>query len=653
LRSGLGLLGLVQAGVFALGVWILAPRWMPAAAIAGVCAAAQLIGAVGWFTVRLRLAQWMALVSLSGGLVLIGLYVQAAAHILSSFGADARNAGMESIGGVLVAVPWALAVPAAQAIAAFRWRTLPSAALALLVPIAAGAIANRPLRVWDPDPPVAEALRGADARWRGDAGAAIPSGAGPARVLLTVWSGGKPLATERGEGTDLAAAIGAALAKLAPPDGSDQALVLDVALLTRRPGSVARAGASGRFTKNGGISPSVAWRPSGIRQVEKLPGWRVPMLKAEGAPVEFRSAVAAGGAVTLVEDGWAATPELTAENVLDATLAAGRMIVHNQEEDGRYAYRVDGPSGEVEKGYNYPRHAGATWFLARLAQRTGDPEITAGAQRGLQYMAERSETLADGRLAVKDPSRNDGKIWVGTTALATMAAVAAGDRAHAESWGAFVASSVDERGAVRGELDVKSETFPEQPLNSYGQGQVALALAQLVRAGHPNARDAARRAFAYIDGGYAPGAAGRLLSLDEHWLCLAALAGRDLTTEAPGLCRAYIENSGMGRRPDPGSTLLPASGPAGGFAEAVVASAYLFPNGPYRDLALRYGWLFLRSSYKVADSPFLGRPDSLLGGFRDSLAELDVQVDSVQHIGCALLGIESLLTGDAAPGSLP
>jgi hypothetical protein len=255
-------------------------------------------------------------------------------------------------------------------------------------------------------------------------------------------------------------------------------------------------------------------------------------------------------------------------------------------------------------------------------------------------------------MAVKDPARNDGKIWVGTTALATMAAVAAGDP-RAASWGAFVASSVDAQGAVRGELDAKTETFPEQPLNTYGQGQVALALAQLVRAGSTDVRDAAQRAFAFVDGGYAPGAAGRLLSLDEHWLCLAALAGKELTTEGPGICRAYIENSGLGRRPDPGSTLLPASGPAGGFAEAVVASAYLFPEGPYRDLALRYGWLFVRSSYKVADSPFLGRPDSLLGGFRDSLAELDVQVDSVQHIGCALLGIESLLTGDAAPGSLP
>jgi hypothetical protein len=423
----LGLLGLVQAAVFALGVWMLAPRWMPAAGIAGVCAAAQVVGAVAWFTARLRVAQWMALVSLSGGLVLLGLYIQAAAHILDAFGAEARNAGMESIGGVLVAVPWVLAVPAAQAIAAFRWRALPPAALALLVPIAAGAYANRPVRVWDPDPPVVGALRGADARWRGDGGAAIPSGTGAAVVLLTVWSDGKPRATERGEGNDLAGAIEAGLAKLAPPDGSEQALVLDVALLSRRPGTVARAGASGRFTKAGGISPSVAWRPSGIRQLETLPSWRVPVLKAEGAPVEFRSAIAARGAVTLLEDGWAAAPELTPENVRDATLAAGRMIVHNQEEDGRYAYRVDGPSGEVEKGYNYPRHAGATWFLARLAQRTGDPEITAAAHKGLQYMAERSETLADGRMAVKDPARNDGKIWVGTTALATMAAVAAGD----------------------------------------------------------------------------------------------------------------------------------------------------------------------------------------------------------------------------------
>jgi hypothetical protein len=253
---------------------------------------------------------------------------------------------------------------------------------------------------------------------------------------------------------------------------------------------------------------------------------------------------------------------------------------------------------------------------------------------------------------VKDPGRNDGKIWVGTTALATLAAVSAGHPA-AQAWGAFVVSSIDAEGAVRGELDVETETFPEQPLNTYGQGQVTLAAAALARAGDARAREAVARAFAFIDKDYAPGAAGRLLTLDEHWLCLAALAGGELTTQGAGLCRAYIENAGMGRLPDPGSTLLPASGPAGGFAEAVVASAYLNPSSTHEELAIRYGWLFLRNAYRAADAPFLGNPTTLLGGFRDSLSELDVQVDSVQHIGCALLGIESLLTGEVAPGSLP
>jgi hypothetical protein len=28
-------------------------------------------------------------------------------------------------------------------------------------------------------------------------------------------------------------------------------------------------------------------------------------------------------------------------------------------------------------------------------------------------------------------------------------------------------------------------------------------------------------------------------------------------------------------------------------------------------------------------------------------------MDAVQHIGCALLGIEALLTGEVRPGSLP
>ena len=49
----------------------------------------------------------------------------------------------------------------------------------------------------------------------------------------------------------------------------------------------------------------------------------------------------------------------------------------------------------------------------------------------------------------------------------------------------------------------------------------------------------------------------------------------------------------------------------------------------------------------------LGNPRALLGGFRDTPVRLDVRIDAVQHIGCALLGIEALLSGEELPGSLP
>jgi hypothetical protein len=85
-------------------------------------------------------------------------------------------------------------------------------------------------------------------------------------------------------------------------------------------------------------------------------------------------------------------------------------------------------------------------------------------------------------------------------------------------------------------------------------------------------------------------------------------------------------------------------------AEAFVARAWDYGE-PAR--ALPWGRHLLRQQYRPADAPLLGRPERLLGGFRDGPTDLDVQIDSVQHIGSALLGVEALLSGRARPGSLP
>ena len=85
-------------------------------------------------------------------------------------------------------------------------------------------------------------------------------------------------------------------------------------------------------------------------------------------------------------------------------------------------------------------------------------------------------------------------------------------------------------------------------------------------------------------------------------------------------------------------------------AEAVVAGAYL--NGKHRDEALAYGQWFLRNAYQKTDASLLPNPNNLIGGFRDNPHKLDVRMDAIQHIGCALLGIEALLD-TVYPGSLP
>jgi hypothetical protein len=92
-------------------------------------------------------------------------------------------------------------------------------------------------------------------------------------------------------------------------------------------------------------------------------------------------------------------------------------------------------------------------------------------------------------------------------------------------------------------------------------------------------------------------------------------------------------------------------------AEAVIARAELDRRagreGPYRQRALDYASSLLANQYQVSDAPLLGKPAALIGGFRDTPWTLDVQVDAVQHIGCALMGAEQLLLDQDLPGAMP
>jgi hypothetical protein len=368
--------------------------------------------------------------------------------------------------------------------------------------------------------------------------------------------------------------------------------------------------------------------------------------------VRFVSWLATADSVVPLKRTWVAPPETTSANLHTVVVRAAQHLARNMSEEGRFAYVVEGPSGRHGKGYNYPRHAGGAWYLAHVGRLTNDPDLQAAAHKAAEFLATHSENLPDGGAYVLDPRRRDSKAWVGTTSLALLALLDEGQHpALARAYAKHIASSVDDRGIVRGDFDVTRALWPEQDQVTYAQGQGLLALAAAVEAGI-DVGDALDRAAHYVDTDYWPLPAARLAILDEHWMCLAAERVGRVRERASGerVCRAWVD-SRTSILPD--SPMATPTGAAGAVAEAMVAAAQLdlvrgTIGAPFH-AALASADLFLAHAYQPGDAPFLEDPHRLVGGFRDRSWQLDVRVDAVQHIGFALLGVQGLLDSPLAP----
>ena len=641
---------LAQAAIYGAGYVWLRERWGVPAGVSLSCCILQVAAAGALLARRERWARWASLVCLVGMAALVGMYWSAAQHITEAYGSEARKIGERSLETLWLSLPWAFFFPAWQALHGGA-KALLGPLVALVVPLMLPMAVGDPLNEWPHQPDASEVAEAAFSVWGGEE-AAIPSGMGPAAVLLTAMVDGSAQQSVRGDGPTLGEAVEDALAQLTPKPAADAALVVDIARVEYPQKSAVPLTNGGGLNATSGVSPVVAWRPGKMGSIRVAPKWVLPRPKLNRAnPTRFDSLLVTEDGSQPMTNGWTNGPALTAESALTAALDGGRMLARHQGADGRYAYRVRGPSGRIDnRSYNFPRHAGTTWFLARLAQRTQDSAIIEATQQGLAFMAANTTDLGDGRAYLGDPRRQDGKAWVGTTSLAVLAAVAA-NHPLALPWGRFIASTVDDSGMVRGEMDRSTREFVSIRKNPYGQGQTTLAIAALVRAGHDEFSPVLNRLADYMDGAYAPGGVGRLVVLDEHWTCIASLVVKDAIGRAAGddICFAYLHKE-RGKTPDASSRIRPFAAAAGGLAEAVVAAAYL--DDHHTAAAIAYGQWFLDNAYSRTDASLLPQPSALLGGFRDTPYKLDVQMDGVQHIGCALLGVEALLD-KPRPGALP
>ena len=663
-----GLLNVVQAlGYIGLGAYF-QPRWLPAALLLWALAGAQLVG--GGLLLGKRGdtgVRWASIASLVGCLFLLGLHVQVGVHIINTFTPIGAEKGWTVMGGALALVPWMLFIPLAQLIAtrpgkAAASATAAAALVGLVLPGLLTHSATQPDQIW-PQQDVQAGAEWAWQQWKSPDDTPPPTG-DEVHLAVTVVRDGVVLEVNAASGPFDQALRGALPTQEAWHD--DAGLTLEVVRQTtpthRTPlgpqrGEMVPPGNTG-FLKGGKLKPSVqVWKKVTHRRA--LDTLTVPTPAREGAAHWTTGdawMVSESGSTAMLA-GWSAPEPMTPENLVDSAVAGAHWMHINMQPDGKFAYIVEGPSGKYGRGYNYPRHAGSSWFLARVYTRTGDEKAKEAALAAIGHAKRTSKWTEDGRAFVHDPARRDGQAWVGTTALQLLALLELDVEPElAQAYTNYVASAVDERGSVRGNMDVATQSWPVQDEVTYAQGQGLLALIAAERAGL-DVKAELDRAIAYVDDGYWPAPATRMGILDEHWMCLATVAALETRGVPAGLevCTAYLADV-VGQAPV-GGALNPPAGPAGGLAEAVIARAevdrVLGVEGPYMERSLDYGELLLAQQYRSTDTPMLGNSLRLIGAYRDRPWALKVQVDAVQHVGCALMGIEQLLVGKELPGAMP
>ena len=672
-RSGPAALGVLQALLLGVGAWYLWQRWEPAGVLAGLALLAQLGGAAALLAGgSAKWSWWAALLSLALAALIVGLHLQVGVHVVRSFGLSADK-GWTLMGVAAGGGAGASLIPMIQ-LFVFRGASrseqvgaVAALILPLLMPPLLSASQLQPEQTWDHSATEAS-LAQAYSTWAGQPVKAPSSGAHALGVLYVLRDG--RIASQAqidGPGTQ---SLIDALPSEGP--GPHDALVFEQVaslaplprLVFAGPSPILSPGQEGLYGPEGVQGALVLWRPPSVGRREIGGELRAPAVDPKLAAASTHRAsvegwMASSQGTTRLTQTWSTPKEVGPEALSQAALDGAHMLRRNMKSNGRFAYIVKGPSGELGRGYNYPRHAGGAWYLARVYQHNGDEQAHAGALAAIAHLASVTRHLPDGRAFVHDPGRTDGKAWVGTTALALLALTELDVEPELQQgYAAFIASSVDARGSVRGDMDVATGTWPDQPQVTYAQGQGLLALAAAERAKLSGVTEALDRAIAFVEGDYWPLPAANFAMLDEHWMCLAAVTVHEVRGVAAGerICTAYLADVAWSA-PKPGSAHQPAAGPAGGLAEAVIARAELDRRagreGPYRQRALDYAASLLGNQYQVSDAPLLGKPTALIGGFRDSPWTLDVQVDAVQHIGCALMGAEQLLLDRELPGAMP
>jgi hypothetical protein len=354
--------------------------------------------------------------------------------------------------------------------------------------------------------------------------------------------------------------------------------------------------------------------------------------------------------------------DLTANDVRNSIYEAALFLARGVADDGHFRYMIDAPTNRTLGGYDWPRHAGATYFLAQAAALTRDGSIAAACLRAANLMRTGALGQCQSTKCIGDGDIAD----VGSTALGLIAFVEIVRTGLDPTAAPLVA---DLARFLRFQQRADGEFMHEfnRPLGKaidvqylYFSGEATLALSRAYTVTKdPADLEAASKGLAHLVGPAWRFFGDRYYFGEEHWTCQAVddLWASRPNADALDFClrwHAYGRNMQYAQGETPydaegafgvGPVITPRLTPVASRCEAGVATlAAARKAGVSKredealELQLRKSLaLLIRHQLTPGLSHLFADPAAVRGAMPGSPVDWQLRIDYAQHAGSAMV----------------
>ncbi len=357
---------------------------------------------------------------------------------------------------------------------------------------------------------------------------------------------------------------------------------------------------------------------------------------------------------------------LTAEDVHTAVKDASRYLSRNLDARGRFRYLVEATTDKEIPGYSWPRHAGATFFLAQAAAVEHEPIIAYAALRAAAIIRDERMVPCGAHTCIAED--NDAEIGSAALALIAFTEIVRGDiDASYKTQIKALAEFLRSQQRPDGEFQHLYDRAAQKPIDVqllYFSGEATLALARAHRiTNDPRDLDAAVRGLSRLVGSGWHFFGDRYYFSEEHWTCQALedLWERAPNREALTFCKRWHEYQrrlqygtnehamdaegafGVGNFVSPRLTPASSRGEAAGATLLAVMRDETQSGRPdperaalTRELDSAIAFV-VRHQFRPGPTHLFASPQVMHGAMPGSAVDWQIRIDYLQHAGSMMV----------------